>query len=68
MYKRQELARSLKAQWEMEQQRTDQIAALAHDLKTPLTVIGGNAELLAEEPLTAPQKDSVEAILRSRCV
>lgn len=62
---REELARSLKAQWEMEQQRTDQIAALAHDLKTPLTVIGGNAELLAEEPLTAPQKDSVEAILRS---
>ena len=40
-----ELTDSLQSQWRMEQQRTEQIAALAHDLKTPLTVIQGNAEL-----------------------
>lgn len=61
---RDELAASLKAQWAMEQQRSEHIAALAHDLKTPLTIIQGNAELLAEEPLTDAQRRPVDAILR----
>lgn len=39
---------SLKKQWDMEKQREDQLSALAHDIKTPLTVIRGNAELLQE--------------------
>ena len=43
-----ELTDSLQTQWRMEQQRTEQIAALTHDLKTPLTVIQGNADLLAD--------------------
>ena len=47
------------------QERAEQIAALAHDLKTPLTVIQGNADLLAEdEALTPEQREQVEAILR----
>lgn len=58
------LAASLQSQWAMEQQRAGQIAALTHDLKTPLTVIGGNAELLAEEKLPAENRQCVEAILR----
>lgn len=61
---RGELAGSLKAQWAMEQQRTERMAALTHDLKTPLTIIQGNAELLAEEELTAAQRPAVDAILR----
>ena len=61
---RGELAGSLKAQWAMEQQRTERLAALAHDLKTPLTIIQGNAELLAEQELTAAQRPAVDAILR----
>lgn len=61
---RGELAASLEAQWTMEQQRTRRLAALTHDLKTPLTIMQGNAELLAEEPLTPPQRTAVEAILR----
>lgn len=61
---RQELATSLREQWAGEQQKAELLAALAHDLKTPLTVIGGNAELLAEDPLPAPQSDCVQAILR----
>lgn len=60
----QELTDSLQAQWRLEQQRTEQIAALAHDLKTPLTVIQGNADLLAEDALTDTQRVQVDAILR----
>ena len=59
-----ELTDSLQSQWRMEQQRTEQIAALTHDLKTPLSIIQGNADLLAEDDLTAAQQTQVEAILR----
>ncbi|WP_294499057.1 ATP-binding protein [uncultured Gemmiger sp.] len=61
---REGLAASLKAQWAMEQQRSEQIAALAHDLKSPLAIIQGNAELLAEDHLPDSQRQPVEAILR----
>lgn len=60
----QSLQDSLRARWTLEQQRAEQTAALAHDLKTPLAVITGNADLLAEEALTAPQRQCVEAIQR----
>lgn len=59
-----ELTGSLQTQWRMEQQRTEQIAALTHDLKTPLTVIQGNAELLEEDALSDAQHVQLQAILR----
>ena len=59
-----ELTDSLQSQWRMEQQRAEQIAALTHDLKTPLSIIQGNADLLAEDTLSADQQTQVEAILR----
>ncbi len=62
---RQELSYSLKEQWAAEQRKNETLASLAHDLKTPLTVIGGNAELLAEDDLTPPQKVLVQTILRN---
>ena len=40
------------------------LAALAHDLKTPLTIISGNAELLDEDNLPPAQQACVQAILR----
>lgn len=43
------LSGALSKQWRMEKHKREQIAALAHDIKTPLTVIKGNAELLEEE-------------------
>lgn len=46
------LGESLKEQWEQERRMKEQIGALAHDIKTPLTVIRGNAELLEEEACT----------------
>ena len=59
----QQLTDSLQRQWQLEQQRTEQVAALAHDLKTPLTIIQGNAELLAESADTAAPE--LDAILRA---
>ena len=59
-----EFSDSLQSQWRMEQQRAEQIAALTHDLKTPLSIIQGNADLLAEDALSADQQTQVEAILR----
>ena len=58
-------AQSLERQWAMEQQRRLELAALTHDLKTPLTVISGNAELLAEDSLPAAQEEMVNTILHS---
>ena len=60
-----ELTDSLRSQWRLEQQRTEQLAALTHDLKTPLTIIRGNAELLAEDELTPAQTGQTDAILRA---
>ncbi len=40
------LADSLHLQWHEEEQRKLQLSALAHDIKTPLTIIKGNTELL----------------------
>lgn len=42
------LQKSLREQWELEQKKEQQVRALAHDIRTPLTIIRGNAELLAE--------------------
>jgi len=43
------LKESIEAREQIERQGREQVAALAHDLKTPLTVALGNAELLAED-------------------
>ena len=51
---------SLMENWKAEQDKQNQISALTHDLKTPLTVARGNAELLAMTPLDAEQMDLLE--------
>ncbi len=56
---RDELRLSLENQWKAEQSRKEQISALAHDLKTPLTIIRGNAEILYD---TNPTEEQVESI------
>lgn len=56
---------SLESQWKMEQTRKEQISALAHDLKTPLTIIRGNAELLYDTDPTADQKECIGYIEES---
>lgn len=56
---KEELGASLKLQWKTEQYQKEQIAALAHDLKTPLTIAQGNMDLLAETTLTGEQAQYV---------
>lgn len=62
---RKALYSSLSAQWMAQQEREEEIAALAHDLKTPLTLIGGNAELLLEEKLPENSYKRVKTIMSS---
>jgi len=56
---------SLSAQWAAQQEREAEIAALTHDLKTPLTLVGGNAELLLDEELPERSRRMVETIVAS---
>ncbi|OUO35129.1 hypothetical protein B5F84_04305 [Olsenella sp. An290] len=46
---RASLAASLEARWQAERRQREQVASLAHDLKTPLTVLRANADFVAEE-------------------
>lgn len=46
---RTSLAESLEARWAAERGQREQVASLAHDLKTPLTVLRANADFVAEE-------------------
>lgn len=56
------LAKSLKKEWDTEERRKTHIATLAHDIKTPLTIIKGNAELLMEENVSSEIKGYLESI------
>ena len=51
-----ELKKSLFSQWKAEQERIEMIEALAHDLKTPLSVIMAYSEALTEADLTDDEK------------
>lgn len=56
------LKESLQKQWREEQEKKEQISALAHDIKTPLTIIKGNSELLTEDNLNEEQAECVRYI------
>jgi signal transduction histidine kinase len=56
---------SLEKQWNMEKSRKNQISALAHDIKTPLTIIKGNAELIKETCQDVEQVKYNDYILKS---
>ena len=62
---KESLKASLEQQWKAEQMQKEQIAALAHDLKTPLTVIRGNADLISETKLDEEQRLYAEYISSS---
>lgn len=62
---KEHLAISLTEQWKLQLQKKEQMSALAHDIKTPLTIINGNAQLLQESSLDMEQQDYTSAILNS---
>ena len=57
------LESSLKQQWEMEENRRQQIRALVHDIKTPLTVIR-NTQLACEAESMEESRECQEYILQ----
>src|SRR5699024_9709945 len=62
---KESLKATIEQQWKAEQMQKEQIAALAHDLKTPLTVIQGNADLISETELDEEQRLYAEYISSS---
>lgn len=60
-----QLKSSLEQQWHMEQTKKEQTSALAHDIKTPLTIIRGNAELLRDSKIPQEQQEYTEYILKN---
>lgn len=59
------LRESLLHSWQLEQDKQNQIAALTHDIKTPLTVIRGNTELLNSTGLSDQQQEFVHYSLKN---
>jgi signal transduction histidine kinase len=55
------LQRRLAAAWERERSFSD---GAAHELRTPITLISGQAQSLLREPLPDPQRQAVQAIAR----
>lgn len=61
---RASLADALKAQWAAEARVREEMTALAHDLRTPLTAIIGHADLIEESESGEGARRSARAILR----
>ena len=59
------LKKSLKEQWELEANKIKQIAALAHDIKIPLTIIRGNAGLISSDDENKEIRKYIEYIENS---
>lgn len=59
---RQSLKSSLSKKWNIQEQRKKDIVSLSHDIKTPLTAILGNTELLLEDDITLEQQDLLRGI------
>ena len=62
---RDKLKSSLEQQWKTEQAQKEQIAALAHDLKTPLTVIQGNAKQSLYAGYIVESSDQMQAYIQT---
>ncbi|MFQ9979942.1 MAG: sensor histidine kinase [Finegoldia magna] len=59
------LSESLKTNWREEEKKRNQISALSHDIKTPVSIIKGNSELLGETNLTEEQQTYLNYIRKN---
>ena len=59
------LVTNLNEHWKEQQDQKRQMAQIAHDLKTPLTIIRGNADLLLENESDAEKIESAQAIINN---
>ncbi len=55
----------LNERWEEQQEQKRQMAMIAHNLKTPLTIIRGNADLLLENENDEGKIESAQAIINN---
>ena len=62
---RLELVKTMEDKWKKEQLSKSEMAQIAHDLKTPLTVIRGNADILLENTSSDEDKECLEDIIRN---
>lgn len=62
---RRELQTTMESQWAEEQTKKETMAQIAHDLKTPLTIIRGNAELLSEQVTSDEDREALETIIQN---
>lgn len=59
-----ELRTSLSAQWRLEREQAEMSEALAHDLKTPLSIISGYAEALLDSEGDAAKRQRYLTVIR----
>ena len=59
------LSESLRKNWREEEKKRNQISALSHDIKTPVSIIKGNSELLVETKLTEEQQTYLNYIRKN---
>ena len=59
------LSESLRTNWREEEKKRNQISALSHDIKTPVSIIRGNSELLGETNLTKEQETYLNYIRKN---
>lgn len=59
------LSESLRTNWREEEKKRSQISALSHDIKTPVSIIKGNSELLGETNLTEEQQTYLNYIRKN---
>jgi len=62
---RNALQESLIKEWIQEENKQKQISALIHDLKTPVSIVQGNAELLKKTSVTEDQSIYIDYILKN---
>ena len=62
---RNALQEPLIKEWIQEENKQKQISALIHDLKTPVSIVQGNAELLKKTSVTEDQSIYIDYILRN---
>ena len=59
------LSESLRTNWREKKKKRNQISALSHDIKTPVSIIKGNSELLGETKLTEEQQTYLNYIRKN---
>lgn len=62
---RHELQSSMESKWAEQQKKREEMARIAHDLKTPLTIIRGNADLLMEASTSFEEREELSDIINN---